>query len=140
MKYKAYTTLSINVQKGAIPYRIKFSASVNGSSIYVTYDKDIIRALQKHPQYNKAFFPIGTEDVEDEPEETKDAEDDKIEAQDDQQKEEKNDKETIIVEVDSPQDAKDYLREHHNVPVSSMRSKEKIRIEAEKRGIVFKGL
>lgn len=139
MKYKAYTTLSINVLKGATPYRIKFSASVNGSSIYVTYDKDIIRALKKHPQYNKAFFPIGTEDVDME-DETEDPKEHKIETQDDQQTEEKNDKETIIVEVDSPQDAKDYLREHHNVPVSSMRSKAKIRIEAEKRGIVFKGL
>lgn len=129
-RYIASSQLSINVRlKSGSSLHIRFSPLTGGTSVFYTDDKDIQKALESHPKFNR-LFEIDKYYV-DKPTVT-----------------EKNDKPSAgeegsglkKVKVACADDAKDYMAEKFGTSRTQMRSIAGIRAAAAEKGIEFEGL
>ena len=123
-KYQAGTDLAFSVMVGDERMRIVFEGKTMGSSIYMTRDPKVQKAIESHYWFNDKFFLAESIDEKKEAAEAK--------------KEVTDEKKTHV--VTDVEDAKDYLAETYGVSRSKMKTKEDILAIAKEKGVELEGL
>lgn len=137
--YTSKSEISIKVVlAGGRTVRVAFTPRTLGSSVYITDDEELQKAIESHREYGKLFVcderrsdamtektatmsqQGGQEDAE--------AEDAAVVA------------EPKVVSVSSIQEAKDYLSDKFEISRSSLKSKDAVERAALEHGVVFEGL
>lgn len=131
-KYQAGTDLAFSVMVGDERMRIVFEGKTMGSSVYMTRDPKVQKAIESHYWFNDKFFLAESID------EKKEAAEAKKKAADETKKKAADEKKTHI--VTDIEDAKDYLAETYGVSRSKMKTKEDILAIAKEKGVELDGL
>lgn len=131
-KYQAGTDLAFSVMVGNERMRIIFEGKTMGSSIYMTRDSKVQKAIESHYWYKDKFFLVESID------EKKEAAEAKKKAAAKAKKKVADEKKTHV--VTDVEDAKDYLAEAFGVSRSKMKTKEGILAIAKEKGVELEGL
>lgn len=131
-KYQAGSDLAFSVMVGNERMRIVFEGKTMGSSIYMTRDPKVQKAIESHYWFKDKFFLVETVD---EKKETAEA---KKKAAAKTKKKVADEKKTHV--VTDFEDAKDYLAETFGVSRSKMKTKEDILEIAKENGVELEGL
>lgn len=131
-KYQAGTDLAFSVMVGDERMRIVFEGKTMGSSVYMTRDPKVQKAIESHYWFNDKFFLAESID------EKKEAAEAKKKAAAKAKKKVADEKKTHI--VTDVEDAKDYLAETYGVSRSNMKTKEEILAIAQEHGVELEGL
>ena len=131
-KYQAGTDLAFSVMVGDERMRIVFEGKTMGSSIYMTRDPKVQKAIESHYWYKDKFFLVESID------EKKEAAEAKKKAAVKSKKKMADEKKTHV--VTDVEDAKDYLAETFGVSRSKMKTKEDILAIAKEKGVELEGL
>lgn len=123
-KYQAGTDLAFSVMVGDERMRIVFEGKTMGSSVYMTRDPKVQKAIESHYWFNDKFFLVESID------EKKAAAKAKKKVADEK-------KTHVVTDVE---DAKDYLAETYGVSRSKMKTKEDILAIAKENGVELEGL
>lgn len=131
-KYQAGSDLAFSVMVGNERMRIVFEGKTMGSSIYMTRDPKVQKAIESHYWFKDKFFLVETID------EKKEAAEAKKKAATKTKKKVADEKKTHVVA--DFEDAKDYLAETYGVSRSKMKTKEDILDIAKEKGVELEGL
>ena len=131
-KYQAGTDLAFSVMVGDERMRIVFEGKTMGSSVYMTRDPKVQKAIESHYWFNDKFFLVESID------EKKEVAEAKKKAAAKAKKKEADEKKTHV--VTDFEDAKDYLAETYGVSRSKMKTKEEILSVAQEHGVTLEGL
>ena len=131
-KYQAGSDLAFSVMVGNERMRIVFEGKTMGSSIYMTRDPKVQKAIESHYWFNDKFFLVESVD------EKKEAAEAKKKAAAKAKKKVADEKKTHV--VTDFEDAKDYLAETYGVSRSKMKTKEEILAVAQEHGVELEGL
>lgn len=131
-KYQAGTDLAFSVMVGKERMRIVFEGKTMGSSVYMTRDPKVQKAIESHYWFKDKFFLAESID------EKKEAAEVKKKAAAKAKKKVADEKKTHV--VTDFEDAKDYLAETYGVSRSKMKTKEDILAIAKKNGVELEGL
>lgn len=131
-KYQAGTDLAFSVMVGDERMRIVFDGKTMGSSVYMTRDPKVQKAIESHYWFNDKFFLAESID------EKKEAAEAKKRAAAKAKKKVADEKKTHV--VTDVEDAKDYLAETYGVSRSKMKTKEEILAVAQEHGVELEGL
>lgn len=131
-KYQAGTDLAFSVMVGDERMRIVFEGKTMGSSVYMTRDPKVQKAIESHYWFNDKFFLAESID------EKKEAAEAKKKAAAKAKKKVSDEKKTHV--VTDVEDAKDYLAETYGVSRSKMKTKEEILAVAQEHGVELEGL
>lgn len=131
-KYQAGTDLAFSVMVGNERMRILFEGKSTGSSVYMTRDPKVQKAIESHYWFNDKFFLVESID------EKKEAAEAKKKAAAKSKKKVADEKKTHV--VTDVEDAKDYLAETYGVSRSKMKTKEDILAIANEKGVELEGL
>ena len=131
-KYQAGSDLAFSVMVGNERMRIVFEGKTMGSSIYMTKDPKVQKAIESHYWFKDKFFLVETVD------EKKEASEAKKKAAAKTKKKVADEKKTHV--VTDFEDAKDYLAETYGVSRSKMKTKEDILEIAKEKGVELEGL
>lgn len=131
-KYQAGSDLAFSVMVGNERMRIVFEGKTMGSSIYMTRDPKVQKAIESHYWFKDKFFLVETID------EKKEAAEAKKKAAVKTKKKVADEKKTHVVA--DFEDAKDYLAETYGVSRSKMKTKEDILNIAKEKGVELEGL
>lgn len=123
-KYQAGSDLAFSVMVGNERMRIVFEGKTMGSSVYMTRDPKVQKAIESHYWFNDKFFLVESID------EKKAAAKAKKKVADEK-------KTHVVTDVE---DAKDYLAETYGVSRSKMKTKEDILAIAKENGVELEGL
>lgn len=130
-KYKSRSAISINVVLDSKKsMHIAFTAQSDGGSVFITDNKNIQNALERHYKYGTLFKLAGVEDEASKESQSKETQD--------TEQEEKNKKRTV--KVSDIAAAKDFLADTFGISRTSLRSEKAIREAAEQHNIEFEGL
>lgn len=130
-KYKSRSAISINVVLDSKKsMHIAFTAQSDGGSVYITDNKNVQNALERHYKYGTLFKLAGVEDEVSKESQSKETQD--------TEQEEKNKKRTV--KVSDIAAAKDFLADTFGISRTSLRSEKAIREAAEQHNIEFEGL
>lgn len=132
-KYQAGTDLAFSVMVGNERMRIIFEGKTMGSSIYMTRDPKVQKAIESHYWFNDKFFLV--ESIDEKKEAAAKA---KKKAAAKAKKKVADEKKTHV--VTDVEDAKDYLAETFGVSRSKMKTKEDILAIAKEKGVELEGL
>ena len=130
--YQAGTDLAFSVMVGNERVRIVFEGKTTGSSVYMTRDPKLQKAIESHYWFNDKFFLAESVD------EKKEAAEAKKKAAAKAKKKVADEKKTHV--VTDVEDAKDYLAETFGVSRSKMKTKEDILAIAKEKGVELEGL
>lgn len=125
-KYQAGSDLAFSVMVGNERMRIVFEGKTMGSSIYMTRDPKVQKAIESHYWFKDKFFLVETVDEKKEAAAAK------------TKKKVADEKKTHV--VTDFEDAKDYLAETYGVSRSKMKTKEDILEIAKEKGVELEGL
>ena len=131
-KYQASTDLAFSVMVGNGRMRIIFEGKSVGSSVYMTRDPKVQKAIESHYWFNDKFFLVESVD------EKKEAAEAKKRAAAKTKKKAADEKKTHV--VTDFEDAKDYLAEAFGVSRSKMKTKKDILAIAKEKGVELEGL
>lgn len=131
-KYQAGTDLAFSVMVGNERMRIVFEGKTMGSSVYMTRDPKVQKAIESHYWFKDKFFLAESID------EKKEAAEVKKKAAAEVKKKVADEKKTHV--VTDFEDAKDYLAETYGVSRSKMKTKEDILDIAKEKGVELEGL
>lgn len=131
-KYQAGTDLAFSVMVGNERMRINFEGKTMGSSVYMTRDPKVQKAIESHYWFKDKFFLVESID------EKKEAAEVKKKAAAKTKKNVADEKKTHS--VTDVEDAKDYLAETFGVSRSKMKTKEDILAIAKEKGVELEGL
>lgn len=131
-KYQAGSDLAFSVMVGNERMRIVFEGKTMGSSIYMTRDPKVQKAIESHYWFKDKFFLVETVDKK------KEAAEAKKKAAAKTKKKVADEKKTHV--VTDFEDAKDYLAETYGVSRSKMKTKEDILEIAKEKGVELEGL
>lgn len=131
-KYQAGSDLAFSVMVGNERMRIVFEGKTMGSSIYMTRDQKVQKAIESHYWFKDKFFLVECID------EKKEAAEAKKKAAAKAKKKVADEKKTHI--VTDVEDAKEYLAETYGVSRSKMKTKEDILDIAKEKGVELEGL
>lgn len=131
-KYQAGSDLAFSVMVGNERMRIVFEGKTMGSSVYMTRDPKVQKAIESHYWFKDKFFLA--ESIN----EKKEAADVKKKAAAKTKKKVADEKKTHS--VTDVEDAKDYLAETFGVSRSKMKTKEDILAIAKEKGVELEGL
>ena len=131
-KYQSGTDLAFSVMVGNERMRILFEGKSTGSSVYMTRDPKVQKAIESHSWFNDKFFLVESID------EKKEAAEAKKKAAAKAKKKVAEEKKTHV--VTDVEDAKDYLAETYGVSRSKMKTKEDILAIAKEKGVELEGL
>ena len=131
-KYQAGSDLAFSVMVGNERMRIVFEGKTMGSSIYMTRDPKVQKAIESHYWFNDKFFLVESIDEKNEAAEAKKKAAAKAKKKVDYEK-----KTHIVTDVE---DAKEYLAETFGVSRSKMKTKEEIFAIAKEKGVELEGL
>ena len=131
-KYQAGTDLAFSVMVGDERMRNIFEGKTMGSSVYMTRDPKVQKAIESHYWFKDKFFLVESID------EKKEAAEAKKKAAAKAKKKEADEKKTHV--VTDVEDAKDYLAETYCVSRSKMKTKEDILAIANEKGVELEGL
>lgn len=131
-KYQAGSDLAFSVMVGNERMRIVFEGKTMGSSIYMTRDPKVQKAIESHYWFKDKFFLVECID------EKKEAAEAKKKAAAKTKKKVVDEKKTHV--VTDFEDAKDYLAETYGVSRSKMKTKEDILDIAKEKGVELEGL
>lgn len=131
-KYQAGSDLAFSVMVGNERMRIVFEGKTMGSSIYMTRDPKVQKAIESHYWFKDKFFLVEIID------EKKEAAEAKKKAAAKTKKKVADEKNTHVVA--DFEDAKDYLAETYGVSRSKMKTKEDILDIAKEKGVELEGL
>lgn len=131
-KYQSGTDLAFSVMVGNERMRILFEGKSTGSSVYMTRDPKVQKAIESHYWFNDKFFLVESID------EKKEAAEAKKKAAAKAKKKVAEEKKTHV--VTDVEDAKDYLAETYCVSRSKMKTKEDILAIAKEKGVELEGL
>ena len=131
-KYQAGSDLAFSVMVGNERMRIVFEGKTMGSSIYMTRDPKVQKAIESHYWFNDKFFLVESID------EKKEAAEAKKKAAAKTKKKLTDEKKTHV--VTDIEDAKDYLADTYGVSRSKMKTKEDILAIAKEKGVELEGL
>ena len=131
-KYQSGTDLAFSVMVGNERMRIVFEGKSTGSSVYMTRDPKVQKAIESHYWFNDKFFLVESID------EKKEAAEVKKKAAAKTKKKVADEKK--IHSVTDVEDAKDYLAETYGVSRSKMKTKEDILAIAKEKGVELEGL
>lgn len=131
-KYQAGTDLAFSVTVGDERMRIVFEGKTMGSSVYMTRDPKVQKAIESHYWFKDKFFLAESID------EKKEAAEAKKKAAAKAKKKVADEKKTHV--VTDVEDAKDYLAETYGVSRSRMKTKEYILAIAKENGVELEGL
>ena len=131
-KYQAGTDLAFSVMVGNERMRINFEGKTMGSSVYMTRDPKVQKAVESHYWFKDKFFLVETVDEKKEAAEVK-----KKAAAKNKNKVADEKKTHSVTDVE---DAKDYLAETFGVSRSKMKTKEDILAIAKEKGVELEGL
>lgn len=131
-KYQAGTDLAFSVMVGDERMRIVFEGKTMGSSVYMTRDLKVQKAIESHYWFKDKFFLAESID------EKKEAAEAKKKAAAKAKKKVSDEKKTHV--VTDVEDAKDYLAETYGVSRSKMKTKEDILAIAKENGVELEGL
>lgn len=123
-KYQAGTDLAFSVMVGDERMRIIFEGKTMGSSVYMTRDPKVQKAIESHYWFKDKFFLVESID--------------KKKAAAKAKKKVADGKKTHV--VTDVEDAKDYLAETYGVSRSKMKTKEDILAIAKEKGVELEGL
>lgn len=129
--YQAGTDLAFSVMVGNERVRIVFEGKTMGSSVYMTRDPKLQKAIESHYWFNDKFFLAESVD------EKKEAAEAKKKAAAKTKKKVDEKKTHIVTDVE---DAKEYLAEAFGVSRSKMKTKEDILAIAKEKGVELEGL
>lgn len=129
--YQAGTDLAFSVMVGNERMRIVFEGKTMGSSVYMTRDPKVQKAIESHYWFNDKFFLAESVD------EKKEAAEAKKKAAAKTKKKVDEKKTHIVTDVE---DAKEYLAETFGVSRSKMKTKEDILAIAKEKGVELEGL
>lgn len=132
-KYQAGTDLAFSVMVGDERMRIVFEGKTMGSSVYMTRDPKVQKAIESHYWFNDKFFLVESIDEKKEAAEAKK----KAAAKAKKKLADEKKKTHIVTDVE---DAKDYLAETFGVSRSKMKTKEDILAIAKEKGVELEGL
>lgn len=132
-KYQAGTDLAFSVMVGNERMRINFEGKSTGSSVYMTRDPKVQKAIESHYWFNDKFFLVESVDEKKEAAEAK-----KKKAAAKAKKKVADEKKTHV--VTDFEDARDYLAETYSVSRSKMKTKEDILAIAKEKGVELEGL
>lgn len=130
-KYQAGTDLAFSVMVGNERMRIIFEGKSMGSSVYMTRDPKVQKAIESHYWFNDKFF------LEESIDEKKEAAEAKKKAAAKTKKKVDEKKTHIVTDVE---DAKEYLAEAFGVSRSKMKTKDDILAIAKEKGVELEGL
>ena len=130
-KYQAGTDLAFSVMVGNERMRINFEGKSTGSSVYMTRDPKVQKAIESHYWFNDKFFLVESID------EKKEAAEAKKKAAAKKKKVADEKKTHVVTDFE---DAKDYLAETYGVSRSKMKTKEDILEIAKEKGVELEGL
>ena len=131
-KYQAGSDLAFSVMVGNERMRIVFEGKSTGSSVYMTRDPKVQKAIESHYWFNDKFFLVESID------EKKEAAEAKKKAAAKAKKKVADEKKTHV--VTDFEDARDYLAETYSVSRSKMKTKEDILAIAKEKGVELEGL
>lgn len=131
-KYQAGSDLAFSVMVGNERMRIVFEGKTMGSSVYMTRDPKIQKAIESHYWFNDKFFLAESIDEKKEAAEVK-----KKAAAKTKKKVADENKTHSVTDFE---DAKDYLAETFGVSRSKMKTKEDILAIAKENGVELEGL
>ena len=131
-KYQAGTDLAFSVMVGDERMRIVFEGKTMGSSVYMTRDPKVQKAIESHYWFKDKFFLVEAVD------EKKEAAEAKKRAAAKTKKKAAEEKKTHI--VTDFEDARDYLAETFGVSRSKLKTKEDILSIAKEKGVELEGL
>lgn len=131
-KYQAGSDLAFSVMVGNERMRIVFEGKTMGSSVYMTRDPKVQKAIESHYWFNDKFFLVESID------EKKEAAEAKKKAAAKAKKKVADEKKTHV--VTDVEDAKDYLAETYGVSRSRMKTREEILAIAKENGVELEGL
>lgn len=131
-KYQAGSDLAFSVMVGNERMRIVFEGKTMGSSVYMTRDPKVQKAIESHYWFKDKFFLAESID------EKKEAAEVKKKAAAKTKKKVADEKKTHV--VTDIEDAKDYLAETFSVSRSKMKTKEDILAIAKEKGVELEGL
>ena len=129
--YQAGTDLAFSVMVGNERMRIVFEGKTMGSSVYITRDPKVQKAIESHYWFNDKFFLAESID------EKKEAAEAKKKAAAKTKKKVDEKKTHIVTDVE---DAKEYLADAFGVSRSKMKTKEDILAIATEKGVKLEGL
>ena len=129
--YQAGTDLAFSVMVGNERMRIVFEGKTMGSSVYMTRDPKVQKAIESHYWFNDKFFLVESVD------EKKEAAEAKKKAAAKTKKKVDEKKTHIVTDVE---DAKEYLAEAFGVSRSKMKTKDDILAIAKEKGVELEGL
>lgn len=129
--YQAGTDLAFSVMVGNERMRIVFEGKTMGSSVYMTRDHKVQKAIESHYWFNDKFFLAESVD------EKKEAAEAKKKAAAKTKKKVDEKKTHIVTDVE---DAKEYLAEAFGVSRSKMKTKDDILAIAKEKGVELEGL
>lgn len=129
--YQAGTDLAFSVMVGNERVRIVFEGKTMGSSVYMTRDPKLQKAIESHYWFNDKFFLAESVDEKKEAAEAKKKAAAKTEKKVDEKK-------THI--VTDFEDARDYLAESYGVSRSKLKTKDDILSIAKENGVELEGL
>ena len=130
-KYQAGSDLAFSVMVGNERMRIVFEGKTMGSSIYMTRDPKVQKAIESHYWFKDKFFLVECID------EKKEAAEAKKKAASKTKKKVVDEKKTHV--VTDFEDAKDYLAETYGVSRSKMKTKEDSLDIAKEKGVELEG-
>ena len=131
-KYQAGSDLAFSVMVGNERMRIVFEGKTMGSSIYMTRDPNVQKAIESHYWFKDKFFFVEAVDEKKEAAEAK-----KIAAAKTKKKAAEEKKTHIVTDFE---DARDYLAETFGVSRSKLKTKEDILSIAKEKGVELEGL
>lgn len=129
--YQAGTDLAFSVMVGNERVRIVFEGKTMGSSVYMTRDPKLQKAIESHYWFKDKFFLAESVD------EKKEAAEAKKKAAAKTKKKADEKKTHIVTDVE---DAKEYLAETFGVSRSKMKTKDDILAIAKEKGVELEGL
>ena len=133
--YISKSEISIKVVLGSgSTVRVAFTPRTLGSSVYMTDDEELQKAIESHREYGKLFM---CDERRSDAMAEKEAE---VSQYDDPDAEAAEVAEPKIVAVSSIQEAKDYLSDKFDISRSSLKSKDAVERAALEHGVVFEGL
>lgn len=137
--YTSKSEISIKAVLGnGSTVRVAFTPRTLGSSVYITDDEELQKAIEAHREYGKLFV---CDERRSEAMTEKAATMSQRSEQDEAEAEEAAEiAEPKVVSVSSIQEAKDYLSDKFDISRSSLKSKDAVERAALEHGVVFEGL
>lgn len=146
--YYSKSDISISVLVGGKSVHLSFTPTSGGGSIFITSDKNIQNAIEKHHNFGR-LFKLRQEEFSEKPAEKKkkgkvnESTVDETGADKDNNEDGEtgagDDTKTVIT-VTCPDDAKDYLADTFGVSRTTMKTVKSIKAIAESKNIEFSGI